>query len=71
MKKYLYRVKFLIKRGGKRYYVIDLAADNAKEAKEEAKKMWYNDHSNHMFNIEVRRLNDTEEFKYNYFKQTA
>ena len=65
--KNLYRVTFLTKKGGDQSWVIDIEAVNIIEATQKAKDMWKS--SAHMFNIKTRRLKDTEEFLYNYFKK--
>ena len=72
MKK-MYRVNFDRKKGFYAHYVIDIEAANRDEAKEIAKKMWA-EHFNerdvpNMFHLKVRKLRDTEEFLYHYFKR--
>lgn len=66
MKNY-YRVSFITKKGGERYWVIDIAAQNAKEARVTMEKMWKK--SMHKFSITVRRIKDSEEILYNYFSE--
>lgn len=61
-----YRVTFLIKKGGYRYYVIDIPAANRKKAREIAEMRW-NRLDGHMFHLRVRRIKDTEEFLYHWF----
>lgn len=70
VKKY-YRVEFDKKKYGYAHYVIDIEADNTKQAREIAEKMWL-DHFvgidvPHMFHVKVRKLKDEEEFLYHYF----
>lgn len=73
MKK-LYRVNFDRKKGFYAHYVIDIEAANRDEAKEIAKKMWAEHFGGcvaapNMFHLKVRKLKDTEELLYNYFKR--
>lgn len=50
-----YRVRFVTKKGGFRYWAIDLLAKNAAEAKAKAKAHW--EHPDvHMFNLEAARI---------------
>lgn len=70
MKKYIYRVEFQIKKkNGSGVYLIDIEADNKKEAREIAECLWYKDHTSHMFGISLRRLKASESLDYNYFKK--
>ena len=69
MMKHMYRINFIVKKGGYKDYVIDVEADNLKEARGIVESLWYENSSAHMFHIKVRRLKDTEEFLYNYFKR--
>lgn len=73
MKK-LYRVNFDRKKGFYAHYTIDIEAENMDEAKEISKKMWAEHFDScvavpNMFHLKVRKLKDTEEFLYNYFKR--
>lgn len=54
--KNLYEITFQIKRNGWRKYVIHLEAYSMKEAKETAKKLWYENYKPHMFSIEIRKV---------------
>ncbi|MCD8215069.1 MAG: hypothetical protein LUC97_05460 [Clostridiales bacterium] len=65
--KNFYRVEFITKKGGYKEWVIDVDAHTVKGAVNIAKKMWQKDA--HMFGIKARRLKDTEEFLYHYFKE--
>ena len=65
----VYRVNFGVKKGGYKSYVIDIEANNLKEARKAAESLWYEHRTSHMFHITVRRLKDTEEFLYNYFSR--
>lgn len=67
----LYRVEFITKVGGWRYWVIDIEANTAKEARAKAEELWYEHSKWHMFGIKTRLLKDTEEFLYNYFKEVT
>lgn len=66
MKNY-YRVSFITKKGGERYWVVDIAAKNIKEAREIVERMWKR--NMHKFSITVRRIKDSEEILYNYFSE--
>ncbi len=52
MKKHVYRINGLTKKGGFRYWTIDLEADNAKEAIDRAKELWPS--NAHLFHIKAR-----------------
>lgn len=65
-----YEVRFDTKKGFPKSWVIHVEATTAKEAKEMVFKMWNNDsrlNDMHMFHVQVKKLKDTEEFKYHYF----
>lgn len=66
MKNY-YRLSFTTKKGGERHWVIDISAQNAKEARVIMEKLWKRDM--HKFSIAVRRIKDSEEILYNYFSE--
>lgn len=71
--KKMYRVNFDREKGFFAHYVIDIEASNRDEARKIAESMW-NEHFSgknvpHMFHIHVRKLKDTEEFLYHYFKR--
>lgn len=68
--KNLYEVRFDTKKGYPKSWVVHVEADNREEAVRNVKTMWEKDsrlNDMHMFHISVRRLKDTEEFKYHYF----
>lgn len=48
-----YKVKFLTKRGGERWWVFYVEADNAKMARSAAEEAWQSKREAHMFNIKV------------------
>lgn len=65
-----YEVRFDTKKGFPKSWVIHVEATTAKEAKEMVSEMWSKDSrigGMHRFHVQVRKLKDTEEFKYNYF----
>lgn len=66
--KSIYEITFLTKKGGEKSWIINVEASTAKEAKAQAMEMWYKDHTAHAFDVQVRKLKDTEEALYNYFK---
>lgn len=72
MKK-MYRVNFDRKKGFYAHYTIDIEAENIDEAKEIAKEKWTKHFGGcavpNMFRLKVRKLKDTEEFLYHYFKR--
>ena len=72
MKK-LYRVNFDKQKNGFAHYVIDVGADNAKQARALAEGLWCKHFGGlnvpHMFHVKVRSLKDTEEFFYLDFKK--
>lgn len=66
----LYEVRFETKKCGLQSWVINIEAYNAKQARERAEELWNEDiiyYNMHQFHIRVKRLADTEEFKYHYF----
>lgn len=67
MKKHIYRVSGLTKKGGMKYWKIDLEADTAQEAKARAKELWYLD--DHLFQIAVRNW-DGCTIDYNFWTHT-
>lgn len=72
MKK-MYRVSFDKKKYGFAHYVIDVETESKEQARACAEALWdkhfgYADVP-HMFHVKVRRLKDTEEFLYHYFKK--
>lgn len=65
-----YEVKFHTKKGYPKNWIVNIEADNKKDAIRYAKVMWEEDsrlNDMHMFHVSARRLKDTEEFKYHYF----
>lgn len=64
----LYRVNFDTEVGAYKSWAVDIEANNAKEARAKAEKMWYESSKFHMFHIKVRVLKPEEEFMYHYFK---
>lgn len=65
-----YEITFDTKKGYQKSWIINIEANNRKEAIVKAKTMWESDdrlNEMHMFHISIRKLKDTEEFKYNYF----
>ena len=67
MKKYIYRVTFITKKGGLAHWSIDIEADSQKESKQIAMEMWENNSDKHAFQVESRKISDNEELTYNYF----
>lgn len=63
-----YRIEFLTKRGGNMHWVVDVEAQNAQQAKQEAAEMWHSQSDYHMFHIHVRALRPYEEFLYHWFE---
>ena len=53
---YIYEVRFVTKKGGEKSRAIQVNAANQKDAIEQAKQVWYADHSEHMFTISAERL---------------
>ena len=53
---YIYEVRFVTKKGGEKSRAIQVNAANQKDAIEQAKQVWYADHSEHMFTISAKRL---------------
>lgn len=51
-----YRVLFLIKKGGFRYYFIDVQAENKANAVNIVKELWESEHSSHQFHITCKPL---------------
>lgn len=69
-----YRMTFDTKKGGDCSWVIDLTAENLKDAKAKAEERWnrrYKYYGNipHMFHVHVRLLKPDEEFLYHWFKR--
>ncbi len=68
MKKYIYQVTAIVKANCTEYkYVVDVDADNQKEAVQTAKGMW--DKVHHLFHIKARRLEAHEEALYCFWKE--
>lgn len=69
----LYRVNFDREKGIFAHYAIDIEAHNRDEARKIAESMWreyfFGYNVPHMFHLKVRKLKDTEEFLYHYFKK--
>lgn len=53
---YIYEVRFVTKKGGEKSRAIQVNATNQKDAIEQAKQVWYADHSEHMFTISAKKL---------------
>lgn len=62
--KNIYRVTFVTKKGGEKFYSIDIEANTAKEAKETMKSMWKSD--KHAFDITTKKV---DEIKYHDFNR--
>ena len=65
-----YEVKFNTKKGYPKNWIVNIEANNKKDAIYYAKMMWEEDNrlsDMHMFHITARKLKETEEFKYQYF----
>lgn len=66
-----YRVTFDTKKGAPKRWEIHVGANTADKAKSIARDLWNADdcfNNMHMFHVQVRRLDDTEEVRYHYFK---
>ena len=66
----LYEITFDTKKGCPKSWILHIEAGTAKEAKEKAALMWSSDsrlNDMHMFHVNVRPLNETEEFLWHYF----
>ena len=53
---YIYEVRFVTKKGGEKSWAIQVNATSQKDAIEQAKQVWYADHSEHMFTISAKKL---------------
>ena len=65
-----YEITFITKKGGEKHWIIHIEAGQTAAAKIKMESMWRSDSrfsDMHQFGIKVRRLRDTEEFKYHYF----
>lgn len=65
-----YEITFDTKKGYPKSWIINITASSTKEAVNKAKEMWSKDsrlNDMHMFHIKSRKLNDAEEYRYNYF----
>ena len=73
-KKHVYRVRFLVKKGGERWYAVDLEAENAQAAKKSARAMWQGKFlalaktAPHAFDMSASRR-DAEGVEYAFFKR--
>lgn len=65
-----YEITFATKKGGEKHWVIHVEASQANAALIKMRAMWRTDNTlckMHQFHVQIRKLNDTEEFLYHYF----
>lgn len=65
-----YEIRFDTKKGHPKKWVLHIEAATARDARAKAEEMWSKDkrmNDMHMFHISVRKLRDTEEFRWHYF----
>ena len=65
-----FEITFDTKKGYPKSWIINITAPNKSKAVEKVKEMWLKDtrlNDMHMFHIKARKMNDSEEYLYNYF----